>query len=219
MDRFLIGSFEKSQTKSGRDVVDLFDVDTRLGYPVLRLFDLSALATVGLDPNAIPDGRTFHRFYAYYRESEKLNAKGNPYRDVLHLEPLAAPATAAATDPGALLAELRAIRGLLLVIADRLNVKAPAHVPGWREANAEQPEPDLDPVAADIVSALTTDPQAEAEPKPATNGRTYGDGSQITPDNDAERAAWDLFLATYERRPNDVEELRAFVRSNPTPEL
>ena len=240
MDRFLIGSFEKATTTTGRDVVDLFDVDTRLEYPVLRLFDLSALAAIGIDPNAIPEGRQFRRFYAYYRESDKRNRAGNPYRDVVHLEPIDTPATAAdpsrvpsaAVDPAALLAELRAIKGLLVTIAKHLHLDPTATCPAPPAAASPEPEEEPNPVAATIVDALTTDPVGAPSPKgrrapsaaPNHNGRTYGDGSQPTngpadQGSAAERAAFDLFLAANDRPPANVQELRRFVSSHPTPEL
>jgi hypothetical protein len=190
MDRLLIGSLEKATTTTGRDVVDLYDVDTRLEYPVLRLFDLSALASVGIDPNELPAGRQYHQFYAYYRQSEKLNRAGRPYRDAVRLEPVDLPATAV-VDAGAILTELRAIRALLMAIADHLGLPPPADEPSARQEPGEEPT-------------------ALADGTPGS-GRTYGDGSQPDPSNEAETRAFDSFLALHKRPPSDVAELRRFV--------
>lgn len=95
-------------------------------WPDLRLFDLSELAEVGLDPAALPIGQeTPARFWAVYELSEKLNASGNPYKDVIALEPMDRPATTTSTDNTALLAELRAIRALLEVIAAAQGLHVP----------------------------------------------------------------------------------------------
>ena len=88
MQRELIGSVQLNRTTTGKNVADLYSTDTRLQFPVLRLFDLSALTLVGLDPAAMGKGRVHKRFWAYYTESGKMNSEGNPYRDVHHLEPI-----------------------------------------------------------------------------------------------------------------------------------
>ena len=115
MDRKLIGSLELTKTTTGKPVVNLYDSDTRLQYPVLRLFDVSALLTVGVDPAGLQPGERHHaRFFAYYTESQNTNRHGSPYLDVTHLEPIDTPATAASVDTSQLLGELRAIKALLL---------------------------------------------------------------------------------------------------------
>lgn len=103
----------------------------------LRLFDLAELQAVGIDGAALPLGEEQPaRFWAVYELSSKTNKAGNPYKDVIALEPMSGPATttsAAVGDPE-ILAELRQIRGLLaaLATAQGLTVAPPA----------EQEEPD-----------------------------------------------------------------------------
>ena len=97
-------------------------------YPDLKLFDLAELLAVGLDPATLPLGEEVPaRFWAVYELSAKLNKEGNPYKDIIALERGEAPATvtsAAVSDP-AILAELRAIRGLLTVIAQAQGLQVP----------------------------------------------------------------------------------------------
>lgn len=122
MERELIARTEISTTQKGKPVADLFSTDARLQFPVLRLFDLSMLETVGIDPNLAEGDSAVHRFWAYYTESDKLNAQGNPYRDVEYLEQVDTPATATSVDGSAALGELRAIRALLVTVAQTLGV-------------------------------------------------------------------------------------------------
>jgi len=121
MERLLIGSLELTTTTTGLNVAALYSSDTRLKYPVATLFDLSALTDVNIDPNTLtPDQRHHARFYAYYEYSERTNSAGNRYRDITHLEPIAAPATAASTDTTAILAELRAMRAAIDTLAKQM---------------------------------------------------------------------------------------------------
>lgn len=113
IQRILIGSVELDKTRGGKSVANLYSTDTRLQFPALRLFDLSALEMVGLDPNEMGAERVHRRFWAYYTQSEKANAQGNAYKDVEYLEPLDHLATTTSTDTSAIVAELRAIRALL----------------------------------------------------------------------------------------------------------
>ena len=83
-------------------------------WPDLRLFDLSDLLEVGIDPAALEIGtETPCRFWAHYELREKLNGAGNPYKDVITLEPIDRPTTSTSTDTSALLGELRQIRAML----------------------------------------------------------------------------------------------------------
>ena len=94
-NRYLITRIKRRNTLNGKPVVDLFagGKDSKLRFPVLTLFDLSELVVVGIDPNELREGQEVNcRFWAYYTESDKRNKDGNPYRDVDHLEALAAPA-------------------------------------------------------------------------------------------------------------------------------
>ena len=56
-------------------------------YPDLKLFDLTELATVGIDETDLLIGQEEPcRFFAVYTLSDKLNKAGNPYRDIQRLE-------------------------------------------------------------------------------------------------------------------------------------
>ncbi len=91
----------------------------------LTLFDLSDLSEVGIDYRSLPEGEdTPCRFWAHYSLSEKLNKAGNPYKDVVALEPTDKPATSTSTDTTALLQELRDIRHLLEGVAQVLGAKS-----------------------------------------------------------------------------------------------
>jgi hypothetical protein len=90
----------------------------------LTLFDLSDLVDVGIDYRVLPESEdTPCRFWAHYSLSEKLNKAGNPYKDVVALEPIDKPATATSTDTTALLQELREIRHLLEGVAQVLGAQ------------------------------------------------------------------------------------------------
>ena len=96
MERMMIGSLQLNSTTTGKQVIDLFSNDTRLQYPVLRLFDLSELTNIGLDPNQLQPGQTLHRrFWAYYVQSDKKNQRGSHYKDVQYLEPYSSSAAEA----------------------------------------------------------------------------------------------------------------------------
>ena len=122
MERTLCGRLIKAATQSGKPVVEIFAADTRLEYPILRAFDLTAVEALGLDPNALTTEPTHLRFWAYWTESDKLNAQGNPYKDLEYLELVDTPASATSVDSSATLAELRKISALLNAIALRLQI-------------------------------------------------------------------------------------------------
>ena len=126
-ERVMIGRTESGTTQGGKPIANLYSTDTRLRHPVLRLFDLSALATVGIDPN-LPEP-SYTRYWAHYQESEKKNAAGNPYKDVLYLERLDTPATSTSADNSALLDELRAIRAELIDINQKLDALSTGPMP------------------------------------------------------------------------------------------
>lgn len=87
-------------------------------WPDLKLFDLSDLLAVEIDPTDLEMGQEVPcRFWALWELSDKTNQAGNRYKDVLALEPMDKPATSTSTDTMALLAELRAIRSMLEIIA------------------------------------------------------------------------------------------------------
>ena len=56
-------------------------------YPDLKLFELAELAEVGIDFEALEVGKEFPcRFFAIWQTGEKLNSKGNPYKNICWLE-------------------------------------------------------------------------------------------------------------------------------------
>ena len=190
MNRVLIGSVELDKTKAGKPIVNLYSTDTRLQFPVLRLFDASALLTVGIDPDSLGTDAVHCRLWAYYTESDKTTSQGTPYKDVQFLERVDAPATATSTDNSALLAELRAIRGLLEVLAGTGASKVVRSIP---IAPEQPPEPD----ATNDLDA--TFPR-------------YGDGSLVS-DNEAEIAAFGGYLDVEGHPPRDLTMLRTWTRA------
>ena len=113
--------------RTGPTQADLYGA--RHKYPDLKLFDLAELAAVGVDYEALAMGEeTPARFWATYELSDKTNKAGNPYKDIVALEPMGAPATATSTDTGALLTELRAVRAMLeaLLQAQGAEIPTPA---------------------------------------------------------------------------------------------
>jgi len=94
--RYLITKVLANTTKAGKPIVQLFagGEHSRLAYPVLSLFDPAMLLQVGVNPEKLPEHCAF---YAYYTESEKTNAKGNPYKDIIRLESAVATGTTNAT--------------------------------------------------------------------------------------------------------------------------
>lgn len=93
---------EITRTRKNKPVANLYA--PRLEFPVLQLFDLAELVTIGIDPNSEQKEHAVI-FLAHWQEGEKLNSKTNPYRNVTRLEPLAALApTPATSDPEALAA-------------------------------------------------------------------------------------------------------------------
>jgi hypothetical protein len=156
-------------------------------YADLRLFDLSELSTVGIDPAALPIGQEQPaRFWAIYELSDKVNKAGNPYKDVIALEAIDKPATTTSADNSALLAELRAIRKLLTTMAEAQGL-AVSQVP---------PEPELEREDNDGV--------LDAQPA------RYGDGQAVS-DNPAELAAYQAYVNGTGQGPASIETLRAWV--------
>lgn len=159
-ERFLIACTKLGTTKAGRAIAELYSTDTRLAFPVLILFDLSMLASVGLDPDALPEDGVHKRFWAYYEESEKRTSKGNPYRDVVSLEPESQPTPADNTDTGAIVNELRQIRMLLERITAQLDGD-------WNRSTVSRRRPSLSP-SGDAEPAPSPSPQDTDQPPVTT---------------------------------------------------
>jgi hypothetical protein len=160
----------------------------------LTLFALSDLADLGVDYAGLPEGVEVPcRFWAYWQESGKLNRANRPYKDVVSLEAVSAPATATSTDNSALLAEVRAVRKLLaaLVEAQGLAVKA---LGGEDPATgAEEPAS-----GAEDVEGLD-----QAFPR-------FGDGELVS---DAALPYFQRYREAERKVPQDVAELRAWVKA------
>ena len=158
-------------------------------WPDLKLFDLSDLLEVGIDPNQLPIGQEEPcRFWAIYELSEKLNKAGNPYKDVIALERVDGPATTTSTDTTALLSELRAIRELLEAMAVAQGLLAPTTPPG------EHPSEEIE-----------EGPSALDERFP-----WYRDGTNVS-DNAHEQEAYDDYLRAEGKAPENVDDLRQWV--------
>jgi hypothetical protein len=153
----------------------------------LTLFDISDLVDVGIDFDSLQDGKeTPCRFWAHYELSGKLNKAGNPYKDVIALEPIDKPATSTSTDTSALLTELRQIRRLLRLVASRLDIAGV----------------DTDADAGELT--------APAEDAPLA----YADGSPVS-DNAAEVDAFAAHLAETGTLPQNVAALRQWILDKP----
>lgn len=157
----------------------------------LVLFDLSDLADVGIDYTGLPEGTEVPcRFWAYWQESEKLNRAGRPYKDVVSLEAVTAPATATSTDNSALLAEVRAVRGLLAALVEAQGIAVPAEL--GAEGGTLEPEPEPE------------------EEEPADTVTRYEDG---TPVSEVALPYFEKYLQAEGKAPADVMALRAWVRT------
>jgi len=145
-------------------------------YKDLTLFDLSDLIDAGIEFESLTVGKeTPCRFWALYRLSEKLNKRGNPYKDVIALEPVNRPATTTSVDNSAILQELRAIRILLEQLAGS---PPPSPEPDREPPTTAKPGPKpVSPVSPAKNEDLTA--RARAYIVPAFGGRhadrTLGD--------------------------------------------
>jgi hypothetical protein len=125
-ERVRITRVKAGATLAGQPVAELYSHDTRLRFPFLTLFDMSELLTVAINPADLKkDEYTLCNFWGHYELSTtKKTSEGNPYKDVIRLESIGAPATTTSTDTTAMLGELRAIKALLLQIARALSPDA-----------------------------------------------------------------------------------------------
>ena len=219
MERMMIGSLQLNSTTTGKQVAELFSNDTRLQYPVLRLFDLSELLNIGLDPNEIQPGQTVHRrFWAYYEQSDTKNQRGVHYKDVQYLEPIDTPASATSPatstrggpDTSALLDELRRIRIHLEAILRHLTNGQPAKPKTVRSVPI-CPTCHTHPCLCNDLPDPNTVGAVHAPPTPPSDPTLrYPDGSEVS-DNEPEIQAYTAYLAAEHKPPSDVDALRAWV--------
>lgn len=173
-ERIRINKLKLDSTLSGKPVVHLHAPGAQYSqYPVLYLFDPGLLIAVGIDPNSLEPDKDVHvNLWAHYEVSEKLNSKGNPYKNVISLERIDALATTTSTDNSAVLAELRAIKALLLELAT-----GPSPVPELGRGSQPRLERDTPPAAqAERVRKLNhvgsaKDPQATEPPEELTEAQ------------------------------------------------
>lgn len=145
--------------RTAPDRADLYGRGHR--YKDFTLFDLSELGLVGIDYNALEEGKEFPcRFWAIYELSDKINKAGNPYKDIVTLEAIDKPATATSTDNSALLqavrdlaGEMRGIKALLL------------------QALSPGPAPARDPYPAGSPTADEDNPQEPDARQPGAGGQ------------------------------------------------
>lgn len=164
--------------------------------------DVADLAAV-LDVAALPIGEERAVMcWAVYELSEKKNAKGNAYKDVLLVEPIGGPATVTSSAVGdpALLGELRAIRALLeLIVVKGQGFELPT---------------------------VPTDQEQDPEPDPANghNGNGHGneldqhfprfaDGTAVPEGKAGEFYA--RYLAAVGQAPENIAELRKWAVAHP----
>lgn len=190
-ERMLIKELCSAKTQAGKRVAHLF-ANGRQQFPELTLFELSDLQTVGIDPAKLTDTREPCRFWAHYEVSDRTKSTGTPYRDVLHLEPIDAPASTTSTDTSAMLdalrdmvAQLATITGLLMPIAQAIINPAeipapdpdpyPAGSPGDAQPHTAELDRDPDaaeyPAAAAILAKQRERNQAAGSPEPGNGDR------------------------------------------------
>lgn len=158
-------------------------------WPDLKLFDLADLLDVGIAPSDLETGQEVPcRFWAIYELSDKLNKAGNPYKDVIALEPMDGPATSTSTDTSALLGELRAIRALLETIVLTQGLQAPEETDASQSSRGEPPEA----VGEDRLQ--------------------YRDSTPVSA-NPHEREAYADYLQALGYEPENVAALRQWVQS------
>jgi len=132
-------------------------------YKDFTLFDASDLQEVGIDINSLETGVEIPcRFWAIWEASDKRNKAGNPYKDIVALEPISKPATTTSTDTSSLLDELRGVNvqlealiQLFTPLVSRLLATEPPAAP---------PAPAADPYpAGNPVADADAEPQVDRE--------------------------------------------------------
>lgn len=158
-------------------------------WPDLKLFDISDLLDVGIDPTILELHKEAPcRFWAHWELSEKLNSEGNPYKNVVALEAIDKPATSTSTDNSAILTELRAIKTLLLQLV-------PADV---GQTNG-------------IPKTPAAEPPEQPEPKPQSAPLRYLDTTAV--ENGAERESFLHYVMDRHKPPASLVALRKWYMS------
>ena len=148
----------------------------------LTLFEIGMLQLVGIDIDKLVVGvETPCLFYALWENSEKLNANGVPYKDVVGVEPYDGTVDATedmATSLQRVAAALDTLNSLMALLLANQGIEAPA-----------QPTPQPPPQPAELV---------------------YNDGSLVA-ENDTEKAAFRLYVQAHEGDvPENVDSLRTW---------
>lgn len=216
-ERMLIARLKRTSPTQG----ELYQAKHK--YADLKCFDLGMLADAGVDVETLQIGVEIPvRFWAVWEYSERLNKAGNPYKDLLIVEPMHAPATVTSTAIGdpEVLGELRAIRALLQAMADAQGLQM---VTAAAEEH-EEPEPEPDTVRVqtcpetDICPPILEAPEASGEP--GGNGGDpgeldaafprFGDGSPVP---ETAIGYYTAFWQDRARTPADVDELRTWANA------
>lgn len=109
MEKMLITKLVRTDA----DKADLYGRGHR--FTDIKVFDLSDIAPAVPDYADLPIGEAVPcRFWAHYELSEKLNQAGNPYKDLVQVEPLEPPVAAAADDSREIMEELAILRGMIV---------------------------------------------------------------------------------------------------------
>lgn len=180
-------------------------------WPDLNLFDLGLLATVGIDPAELPMGVEFPcMFYALWEFSENLNSEGNPYKDIVALEPAE---QARAHDPLRDLArQWQFTNDLLAAYLEHVHGITTPPTPEL-ESVGYQPAPAA-PQAGPPPPATQQPPPTETQSQPGPAALLYEDGKAVAKDNDAERSAYLLYIKSHNGAvPASVDALRTWFNS------
>jgi len=158
--------------------VDLFGRGHK--YKDMTVFDASDLLDVGIDITQLQPGiETPCRFRAVYELSDKLNKSGNPYKDVVCLEPVSngnghKPAPSASVADEAILQELRAIRAELVhmrrMMSNAISAGLDLGIPA--EYDHDPDKPSVEPIEEDSNPELDQPAGNQvAGPRPLSDGQ------------------------------------------------
>jgi hypothetical protein len=177
-----------------------------LAYPVLRLFPTQRglLHNVGIDPQEVGVEPFYANFYALYAVNpRKLNARGNPYKDVIDLVPV----SAGTPDPqqellAQILEEVRDIRDYLYERVNPTHSQRLAAVPSpglSLPPVAGNPEPDKEP-----SDGPTHPPAKESSGRAEMPARTDGAPQSGRPNTPSQGVS-------FPKVPNEKDQLIAML--------